>query len=241
MMKRKKLIIAILVLFLLAAAAGGSVLALYLNYADDASVHGNVYCSSSAIAESIFTNDDDTRLLNILIRGMRGGYKNEAFSAKLKLDLKNLKCVQVEITEKAPAAAVQYDGCYLIVTEKGIALGRSDDVPEGLRTIRGLEFAAPEYFTVPETGDDSLQGAVEIVVSLDRFEAAGDPVIYRDGGYFLIVGDVTVAYGKAEYLNEKAEALLAQTPYYEGLKGTLHMENYDGSRETEKFYFTVEE
>ncbi len=235
-----RLLVTIAVLILFIGAVTAVLLSLYLNYADDAVVCGNVYAKSPDIVSAVFTEDDDTRLLNILIRELNGGYKNGAFTAHFKLELADMKKVTIDVTENKPAAAVAIDENYLIVTETGNVLGKTAEVPAGLREIRGIEILEREAFSVPETADDALLGAIDIVVSLDRFEAVGDPVTYRDGGYFITVNDVTVAYGKAEYLNEKAEALNAQTPYYEGLRGTLHMEDYDGSRETEKFYFTVE-
>lgn len=237
---KKKRLIGIISLFLFAAAVTAILLSLYLNYADEAVIRGNVYADSGDVAAVVFPQEEDTRLLNILMKDLRGGFKNDAFHARIKLNLTSMKTVTVIVTEEEPRAAILREDHYLLVTEKGVYLGKTDTVPEGLRTVLGVEITELEPFTVPVSTGNSLQGAVDICMSLDRFQAPGDPVTYRDGGYFLSLADVTVAYGKAEYLNEKAEALLAQEPYYEGLKGTLHMEEYDGSKETQKFYFTVE-
>ena len=62
----------------------------------------------------------------------------------------------------------------------------------------------------------------------------------QDGNFTLSFRKVRVSLGTYRYMREKLHEISYQFAQYEGLKGTLHMENFDPDDPRQSYYFTVD-
>ena len=53
-----------------------------------------------------------------------------------------------------------------------------------------------------------------------------------DGGYYIVMGKVKVLLGKDIYMEEKISELNDLLSKLEGLSGTLHLEEYDSTKDS---------
>ena len=118
----------------------------------------------------------------------------------------------------------------------------------GVESVRSRVANLKDY--LPQFGDiHAFQAALQNLLSegegelplspsqLNEIES--DALFVRGGGFCLQIGEVTVNLGTDEWLAEKLLELRSQLPSLRRLRGTLHLEDYDGEKKNDHFTFEV--
>ncbi|MBO7364135.1 MAG: hypothetical protein J6U26_02260, partial [Lachnospiraceae bacterium] len=172
---------------------------------------------------------------------VRGVPLDGAFTS-LRLELTGLQSVRITVKEAPAVAQTGFGGSYVFLNTKGYVVGtlpvRDSDVP----CLSGDLIASYRDFEFPETvgGDDeALLMAVKVAEKVTEYGVDTRDILCSGRMFTLVIGDVRVSIGKAEDLDQKLQEVNAQMPSYRGLKGVLHMEDWDESDPHRVFYFEV--
>ncbi|MBP5224968.1 MAG: hypothetical protein J6Z38_05235 [Lachnospiraceae bacterium] len=229
----------LLVLILLILIAGGVMVGAYLLKAEHITVSGNRYCNDDIVISKVFREEDDYRLSTILYR-MVAGVPNDGAFESIRVSLTGLQSAAVKVIESKPVAQVLFRENYVFLNESGIVVGSLPVADAELLWLDGTFFTDYADFSFPSTDDpDALLDALSVAkeASGKGLKPSGIRCEYRT--YSLFFKDVEVRIGTTENLSGKLSEIVYQLPKYEGLKGILHMEDYDGKTEKPYFYFEV--
>ena len=237
---RKKAPVGVLLFAGIVLLIGALFLCLYLIRIDRVTVSGNAFVSPEVILEKAFPEEEDYHLYRVLLKLVKGYPENE-FAESMRLKLHGLSEAEIVVSEKPAVAEINAGGTYLFLNRDGIVLGHAGEKREGLPYITGVRVLAFRDFEFPETDEkETLLGAITVAEKARELKLSEECVRVENGQYFLEFGDVTAAIGSLSFLEGKLQEIRDQKSVYEGLKGTVHLETYDGS-EGQRFYFETAE
>ncbi len=229
----------LLTLILLILTAGGVMVGAYLLKAEHITVSGNRYCNDEIVISKVFRTEDDYRLSSLLYR-MIAGVPNDGAFESIRVSLTGLQSVTVKVVESTPVAQVLFRENYVFLNEKGIVVGSLPVADAELQWLDGVFFTDYTDFSFPSTGDpEGLKDAVLVAKEATKLGLRTECIRCENHSYSLCFKDVEVCIGNSENLLQKLAEITYQLPKYDGLKGILHMEDYDGKTEKPYFYFEV--
>lgn len=233
-----KLLFACIFLLFLAAVC---FLAAYSLRIRKITVSGSYSSDAKKIETLVFREEEDYRLYRVLYRSVRGIPADGVFSS-LKIRPTGLTSCEIEVRENEAKAVILHGEEKITVDQNGTVFGPMFAPDADIPVIKGLPVKSSEELKILDCGDEQiLKDALTVVEVVGSCAEVPEEIFYTDGSFALEFDDVTVVLGSAAYLTQKISILNSQFPYYEGLKGTLHMEDFDGNEEAERFYFEVEE
>jgi len=161
--------------------------------------------------------------------------------APWKLQRRSLSEYVLVIREEEPVAVIRSEGHYLGVGISGAVLSVDEERPEGIPLIIGCGISGGETLTMPEVQD---REAYEGLLTYGRaVKNMGLPIVslqYAEGCYFIHFTDIIVSLGDVLHVESKLRVVQDQMNYYEGLTGTLHLENFDPDSSFERYVFEVD-
>ena len=195
-------------------------------------VTGNAYYTKEEVVDLLL---DEGSLQNTLLVYLRYKYQEHPeipFIDDFEVTMDSWQSLKIRVYEKNMVGYVRYLGQDVYFDKDGIVVESSTQELEGIPQISGVTFDSlaihqPLSVEDPTIFDTILSRRVylenyERIVSLDpdeiRFGAGGE--------LFLQLGDVKVALGTGENLDEKISRLKQLEGDLKDKSGTLHMENY---------------
>ena len=105
----------------------------------------------------------------------------------------------------------------------------SSEEIEGIPRIKGIAFDNVElYKKLPVEEEDVFKKILNLTKLLDKYEIAPDSINFSQNlSVTLSFKDANVLLGKDIENDEKIVKLKQLLPDLQGMKGTLHLENYD--------------
>jgi len=243
--KRNRIPFRLLIAVALFILAGWLFLCVYLFKADVVTVKGNDVLSDSYVISQVFPETDDRRLYRILIELLKKIPDNELFT-DTHIRVTGKDSVEISIQEVPVCCRMAVGGHVLVFNENGYvsAILETASIPGVWDTapiVTGLDFTAYTLYEFPETEHpEQLLEALSVVKTVQEQDFSCKEISCRDGQYRLIMDRVTLSLGTAEHLQEKLAEAACQIPYFGDLKGTMHLENCDGSG-GQTFYFETEQ
>ncbi len=227
----------IAVIVILLAAAGGFAA---LCMTKTVKVEGNIHVTDAEVRTMVREMPlYENSVLLCLIQKVRPA-AGSGFVEKIDLSLLGPDEVLARVTEKEFAGCTPVNGKYWYFDGRGVILAASD-VPEEEReeearipVVEGFEKASAGVGEALPFADTELFFRLTALFRALR-ESAGVPdrtVVGEDGAVTVYYGDVRAALGDLSCLDEKITRLDAVLPDTKGLKGVLHLENYDGSTDS---------
>ena len=244
-MKRKKK--ATILLSVLAAVIVTFLLLILLFRVKNVDVTGNHHISDEEIESRLIGGPltGNTIFMSLFMR--HPDFSDNAFVERVSVKYVDRNSLRIEVEEKPLIGYVAAEGSYWYFNQNGEVLVNSS-VPEAgdeeaaqdtgtvepyyIPLIKGLSVTEPVLGEVLPVSDPSVFSALgsltEIINKRDI-----DPAYVTfntDGTMTMMVGSIEVLLGEDEHLEEKLEELSGILPEAEGLSGTLHLENFDGSQ-----------
>ena len=182
--------------------AGGGIYAGFM--VTDITYTGNKHYTQQQMTECIFGTEHPNALIYTLF-----GKKNK----------------------KAIVGYISYMGCNMYFDKDGIVVESSSENYEDVPQITGLDFKSIVLDAKLEVGNDAVFSQIlELTQAFDKYQL-GVKKVYFDSSYnvSLYMGNVKVMLGSAADCNDKLYALKQVSEKLTGMKGTLHLENYDGT------------
>ena len=240
--KRKKrlrwILIPVGALLLLA----GLVAVLYFVKVEKFRVTGNQSLSESQVRELLYPEEEDRRLYKVLYAQISGLRRNEAFDSA-SVRLQGLTEALITVKESVPAFVVATDATVFYFNQYGIRLPEPQHVAVAYPRLAGIRFAGCEFLKKPAMSPEDgavFEQCLSIFREISEIGLPTDALMVQDGNFTLSFRKVRVSLGTYRYMREKLHEISYQFDQYEGLKGTLHMENFDPDDPRQSYHFTVD-
>lgn len=200
-------------------------------------VEGNLHYTNEEIIAMVM---DDVWSNNSLFLSMKyrdKEIKDIPFIATMDVTIEAKDTVRIIVYEKAIAGYVTYLGRYMYFDNEGIVVETSEEGTPGIPQVTGLSF---DYVILheplPVENQEVFQNILKITQLLDKYDMAVDKIYFdKDYQVTLIFGEVRVAMGSSDDIDEKIMKLQYMLPELEGKSGTLNMKEYTEETKTISF------
>ena len=131
--------------------------------------------------------------------------------------------------------AVEDNGTYMYFDNVGNIVESSTSAREGVPVVSGLPIEGVITINekIPVSDDSALDAVLDLALKLQQYQIEADQLIYSssDGTLSFVKGTVTVNLGSGRNIEDKLTAYndLKEQPELEN--GTLHLEDYDATKE----------
>lgn len=153
--------------------------------------------------------------------------ENIPFVESLDVDYINPHTVAVTIYEKTMAGCIENMGEYMYFDKDGIVLESSSKKFEDVPLVKGLEFNSVVLNEkLPFEDKKTVKQILNLTQLIRKYELAIDSIKFEGENVFLYYRKIEIALGNPADVDEKMAELPNMLARAEGLKGTLHMENF---------------
>ena len=174
---------------------------------------------------------DEGSLQNTLLVYLRYKYQEHPeipFIDDFEVTMDSWQSLKIRVYEKNMVGYVRYLGQNVYFDKDGIVVESSTQELEGIPQISGVTFDSLAIHQPLSVEDPTIFDTIlSITKLLTKYDLDPDEIRFGAGGeLFLQLGDVKVALGTGENLDEKISRLKQLEGDLKDKSGTLHMENY---------------
>lgn len=191
-------------------------------------VTGNAYYTKEEVVDLLL---DEGSLQNTLLVYLRYKYQEHPeipFIDDFEVTMDSWQSLKIRVYEKNMVGYVRYLGQDVYFDKDGIVVESSTQELEGIPQISGVTFDSLAIHQPLSVEDPTIFDTIlSITKLLTKYDLDPDEIRFGAGGeLFLQLGDVKVALGTGENLDEKISRLKQLGGDLKDKSGTLHMENY---------------
>lgn len=191
-------------------------------------VTGNAYYTKEEVVDLLL---DEGSLQNTLLVYLRYKYQEHPeipFIDDFEVTMDSWQSLKIRVYEKNMVGYVRYLGQDVYFDKDGIVVESSAQELEGIPQISGVTFDSLAIHQPLSVEDPTIFDTIlSITKLLTKYDLDPDEIRFGAGGeLFLQLGDVKVALGTGENLDEKISRLKQLEGDLKDKSGTLHMENY---------------
>ena len=191
-------------------------------------VTGNAYYTKEEVVNLLL---DEGSLQNTLLVYLLYKYQEHPeipFIDDFEVTMDSWQSLKIRVYEKNMVGYVRYLGQDVYFDKDGIVVESSTQELEGIPQISGVTFDSLAIHQPLSVEDPTIFDTIlSITKLLTKYDLDPDEIRFGAGGeLFLQLGDVKVALGTGENLDEKISRLKQLEGDLKDKSGTLHMENY---------------
>ena len=191
-------------------------------------VTGYAYYTKEEVVDLLL---DEGSLQNTLLVYLRYKYQEHPeipFIDDFEVTMDSWQSLKIRVYEKNMVGYVRYLGQNVYFDKDGIVVESSTQELEGIPQISGVTFDSLAIHQPLSVEDPTIFDTIlSITKLLTKYDLDPDEIRFGAGGeLFLQLGDVKVALGTGENLDEKISRLKQLEGDLKDKSGTLHMENY---------------
>lgn len=191
-------------------------------------VDGNIHYTNEEIMDMVMEGRYGHNSLLLSLKYRDKGIDNIPFIETMDVTIEAKDTVRITVYEKAIAGCVAYLGRYVYFDKDGIVVETSEEGTPGVPQVTGLAF---DYVTLheplPVENNEVFQDILNITQLLDKYSLTVDKIYFSpDYQVTLIFGEVQVAMGNSDDIDEKVMELQYLLPNLEGKKGVVDMREY---------------
>ena len=191
-------------------------------------VTGNAYYTKEEVVDLLL---DEGSLQNTLLVYLRYKYQEHPeipFIDDFEVTMDSWQSLKIRVYEKNMVGDVRDLGQDVYFDKDGIVVESSTQELEGIPQISGVTFDSLAIHQPLSVEDPTIFDTIlSITKLLTKYDLDPDEIRFGAGGeLFLQLGDVKVALGTGENLDEKISRLKQLEGDLKDKSGTLHMENY---------------
>ena len=205
-------------------------------------VAGNDHYSEAQVRSMVMGRPFSSNSVILCLTNHNRKVKDSSFVESINVEMKNPYSVVIHIYEKELAGYAFYDGTYRYFDPDGIVVSIVTQPEESgadkyYPLVEDLPIkSAKEGEKIANVPDDVIKEINNLRIHLSGREKIPDRVSYDPKyGIILSYGDFRAAMGTDPDVEEKIRQLYGILEKSEGLKGLLHLENYD--RNTDEIIF----
>lgn len=206
-----------------------SIFAFYFFKIESYEIIGNKNYTEEEIQNIIFEKAYEKNAIGVYINNIFGKKKTIPFVETYDVDVIWPNRVKVTIYEKAITAYIEYMGVNMFFDKDGIIVESSTKLPEGIPLVCGLQFDSMQLYSKLAVKDDKVFNTIlSITQFLDKYSVDVDKIQF-DKNYNIILykGDIKILLGDGSNIGERIYRLSLVMNKFEGLKGTLYLDDFD--------------
>ncbi|MBE5867576.1 MAG: cell division protein FtsQ [Lachnospiraceae bacterium] len=218
------------VLLLIASLLGGIyyLLTHYKIKEEKVYVDGNLHYTKQEIMDFVMEGPFGDNSLYLSFRYKNKSITDIPFIAAMDVTVLAPDSIRISVFEKSLAGYVEYLGRYMYFDKDGIIVESSSVRTAGIPEVTGLTF---DHVVVgqplPVENKEVFYEVLTVTQSLDKYDLTAERIYFNGKGEMtLFLGDIRVAFGTNEMLDEKIILIQSLMPKMEGMKGTLDIKNY---------------
>lgn len=191
-------------------------------------ITGNSFYSEQEIRDRIITDRYTENSIFLYLKYKYFNKEEIPFVDKIEVSLQGIGKVKIRVYEKSVIGYVTYMGSNFYFDKDGVVVESSAEVKEGIPGISGVRFSSLALYQKLAVEDDKIFDRIlSITQLLKKYELGPDRIEFgTDLTLNLYFGEVKVALGSSDDLEDKMGRLHDIYGDLESLSGTLHMENY---------------
>lgn len=168
------------------------------------------------------------------------GWKNKdditdgiAFIERISVRISGPSSVSVTVQEKMIIGCIDDSGVYMFFDNTGAVVESSTSKPDDVPLVTGLNLSGLHIGDQLNLNDKSVfNNLYELSVYLKNYEVTVEQIDYNeDQSMVMHKGNISILLGVGTNLEDKISAFKDLEPYLEDLSGTLHLEDYDSSKD----------
>lgn len=193
-------------------------------------IEGNEIHTDEEIKQVVFNDKYSWNSVYVFLKYKWKKPKTLPFVDTMEIQWKGPGSVKVHVYEKNMVGYLYVDstGQFAYIDKDGIVEELSTRIIEGVVELQGLSVKDVKlYETLKTENGSTFKNLLSLTNTLEKYELMPQKIRVENGiSFCLLYKDVTVNFGNATNLNEKLVRLKKIFPEIEGLKGTLHMEDW---------------
>lgn len=197
-------------------------------------VTGNSRYTKEEILDIIHYDDQYHNTFIFYLKNRHLNVENVPFVDSIYMAIGSNDTINVEVVEKTVAGCINDDGRYIYIDTDGIVCEISDTRQDDVPLLEGLEFEEPSLNKMLKVTDESIYNSLlNLTLLLKKYEISIDKILFKqDGTLSIQMGDIQVMLGNSDNMEDKITELANLLPQLENLKGILHLENYDSTKDS---------
>lgn len=194
----------------------------------EVTVTGNEYYTRQQIVDVILGDGYQRNTLYLYLHYKYGEHPVIPFVDDFEVTIDSLHSIRIRVYEKSIVGYVRYLGRNVYFDKNGTVVESSDDRMEGVPMIRGLYFDQLALYQPLNVEDPKIFDTIlDITQLLKKYDLNLDEIRFADGGELnLRLGEVRIALGSGDHLEEKIARIKQLEPDLADKSGTLDMKNY---------------
>ena len=191
-------------------------------------VEGNIHYTNEEIMDMVMEGRYGHNSLFLSLKYRDKGIKGIPFIETMDVTIEARDTVRITVYEKAIAGYVAYLGRYMYFDKDGIVVETSEERTPGIPQVTGLMVDhIILYDTLPVENQEVFNDILNITQLLDKYSLKVDKIYFSpDYQVTLIFGEVQIAMGVSDDIDEKIMTLQYLLPNLEGKKGIVDMKEY---------------
>lgn len=195
----------------------------------DVEVEGNELYEQSVIESAILNDDYSWNSLYVFVKYRFCDPDPVPFVDTMEITLKNPHTLKVHVYEKGMMGYLFIPGIgeNAYFDKDGIVVETASEVIPGVPQIEGVRCDEVVLYEKMPIDSGKLRDMLALTQTLKRNEMVPDTIQYGGANEpVLIYGDIEIIVGATNTLTQKVERISKIMPNLDGMKGTLHMENW---------------
>lgn len=194
----------------------------------EVTVTGNAFYTNEEIADLIVGEGYQRNTLYLYLRYRYQKHPEIPFVDDFEVSLDSFHSITIRVYEKNMVGYVRYLGKNVYFDKDGIVVESSEEEIEGVPRITGLYFDnLAMYQSLNVENPKIFDTILDITQLLKKYDVNPDEIRFGSmNDLYLQLGEVRVALGTGEHLEEKIARISQLEPDLNDKSGTLHMENY---------------
>lgn len=191
-------------------------------------VDGNIHYTDAEIIDMVMDGRYDHNSIFLSLKYRDKNIAGIPFVETMDVAVEAKDTVRITVYEKAVAGCVAYLGRYVYFDKDGIVVETSENATPGIPQVTGLAFDhVMLHEPLPIENQEVFKDILNITQLLDKYSMTVDKIYFSsDYQVTLIFGEVKVAMGSSNDIDEKIMKLQYMLPDLEGKSGTLNMREY---------------
>ncbi len=194
----------------------------------EVTVTGNAFYTNEEIADLIVGEGYQRNTLYLYLRYQYQKHPEIPFVDDFEVSLDSFHSITIRVYEKNMVGYVRYLGKNVYFDKDGIVVESSEEEIEGVPRITGLYFDnLAMYQSLNVENPKIFDTILDITQLLKKYDVNPDEIRFGSmNDLYLQLGEVRVALGAGEHLEEKIARISQLEPDLNDKSGTLHMETY---------------
>ncbi len=197
-------------------------------------ITGNERVSDETIQTLIQYDKCQNNSLLLWLLNRKTDISSEPLLNSIHVQLRNPQTIVVQVNEEKLSGYVQSEDEYIYVNDSGKIVLKQTEKLQDVLLLNGITADTAEVGEQLVSDDTGVFADFLDIAAILRSEAITADSLGKsdDGGYYIVMGKVKVLLGKDIYMEEKISELNDLLSKLEGLSGTLHLEEYDSTKDS---------